>query len=103
MYFVTRLPISIDCRSDSYDSIFVIVNQLRKMVYYEPVTVTINSLGLVEVILDVVIWDYSLPNLIVSNRGSFFISKFWSLLCYFLKIKRRLLTVFPPQIDRQTK
>ena len=30
-------------------------------------------------------------------------SKFWSLPCYFLGIKRRLSTAFHPQIDGQTK
>ena len=51
------------------------------MVYYKPVKVTINAPGLAEVILNVVVWHHGLPDLIVSDRGSLFTSKFWSLFC----------------------
>lgn len=54
--------------------------------------VTINAPGLAEVILDVVVRHHGLPNSIVSDRGAVFTSKFLSLLCHFLKIKRRLCT-----------
>ena len=70
------------------------VDQLKKMVYYKPVKITLNAPGLAEVIIDVVIRHHGLPNIIVTNRGSLFTSKFWSLLCYFLGIKRKLFTAF---------
>ena len=73
------------------------------MVHYKPVKVTINTPGLVKVIVDIVVWHHSLLDLIVSNKGSLFTSKFWSSLCYFLGIKRRLFTAFHPQTDGQTK
>ena len=103
MDFVTGLPILTDWKGDSYDSILLIVNRLTKMVHYEPVKVTINAPGLAEVIIDVVVRHHGLPDSIVTNRGSLFTSKFWSLLCYFLGIKRRLSTAFHPQPDGQTK
>ena len=103
MDFVTRLPISRDWKRESYDFILVIIDQLTKMVHYEPVKVIIETAGLVEVILDVIVWHHTLFNLIVSDRGLLFTSKFWSLLCYLLGIKQRLSTVFHPQIDGQTK
>ena len=53
--FVTSLTLSADWKSDSYDSILVIVDRLTKMVYYEPIKVTIDALGLAEVIIDVVV------------------------------------------------
>ena len=71
------------------------------MVHYEPVTVIIDAPGLAEVILDMVIQYYGLPNSIVTNRGLLFTSKFWSLLCYFLGIKQRLSNVFHPQRNGQ--
>ena len=73
------------------------------MVYYEPVKVTIDAPGLAEVILDVVVHHHGLPDSIVTNRGSLFTSKFWSSLCYFLGVKRRLSTTFHPQTNGQTK
>ena len=71
------------------------------MVHYEPVKVTIDAPGLAEVIVDVVVRHHVLPNSILSDRGSFFTSKFWSLLCYFLGITRRLSITFQAQIDGQ--
>ena len=103
MDFVTGLPISTDWKRESYDSILVIVDWLTKMVHYELVKVTIDAPGLAEVFLDVVIWHHGLSNSILSNRSSFFTSKFWSSLCYFLGIKRRLSTAFHLQTDGQTK
>ena len=55
MDFVTALPILTDWKGDSYNSILVIVDQLTKMVYYEPVKVTIDAPGLAEVIIDMVV------------------------------------------------
>ena len=103
MDFVTGLPILTDWKGDNYDSILVIVNGLTKMVDYKSVKVTFNAPGLAKVILDVVVRHHGLPDLIVTDRGSLFTSKFLSLLCYFLGIKRRLSTVFHPQTDGQTK
>ena len=103
MDFVTGLPQSADWRDDSYDSILVIVNWLMKMVHYEPVQTTITAPALAEVILNIVVRHHGLPDSIVSDRGSVFTSKFWSSLCYFLSIKRRLSTAFHPQTDGQTE
>ena len=55
MDFVTRLPLSSDWKSNSYDSILVIIDRLTKMVHYELVKVTINAPNLSEVILDIVV------------------------------------------------
>ena len=73
------------------------------MVYYKPVKVTIDALGLAEVIIDVVVRHQNFPDSIVIDRGLLFTSKFWSSLCYFLGIKRKLSTAFHPQTDGQTE
>ena len=103
MDLVMGLLILTDWKGDSYDSILVIVDRLTKMVHYEPVKVTIDAPGLAKVIINVVVRHHGLPDSIVTNRGSLFTSKFWSLLCYFLGIKRRLSTTFYPQMDGQTE
>ena len=100
---MTGVPLSADWKSNSYDSILVIVNQLTKMVHYELVKVTIDAPGLAEVIIDVVVWYHGLSDSIVTDRGSIFMFKFWSSLCYFLGIKQWLSTTFHPQTDSQTK
>ena len=55
MDFVTGLLLFTDWKSDSYNSILVIVDQLTKMVHYKPVKVTIDAPGLAEVVLDVLV------------------------------------------------
>ncbi len=101
--FVTGLLISTNWKGDTYDSILVIIDRLTKMVHYEPVKVTIDALGLTEIILDVVVKYHGLPHSIVNDWDSVFTSKFWSSLCYFLEIKQRLFTAFYHQPDGQTK
>ncbi len=101
--FITGLLISTSWKADTYDSILVIVDWLTKIVHYEPVKVTIDAPGLVEVILNVVVRYHGLSDSIVSDQGSVFTSKCWSSLCYFLGIKQRLSTTFHPQTDGQTE
>ena len=103
MDFVMSLLILTDWKGDSYDSILIIVDRLTKMVHYELVKVTIDTPGLAEVIINVVVRHHSLPDSIITNWGSFFTSKFWSSLCYFFGIKRKLSTVFHLQTDGQTE
>ena len=69
------------------------------MVYYKPVKVTINIPGLAKIIIDIAVRYYGLPDLIVTNQRSFFISKFWLLLYYFLGIKQKLSIAFYSQMD----
>ena len=76
MDFVTGLPISTNWKEDSYDSILVIIDQLTKMVHYKQVMITINVPGLAEVKIDIVVYHHSLPNWIMTDRRSLFISKF---------------------------
>ena len=73
------------------------------MMYYKSVKGTINALGLTEGIIDIVMRHHRLPDSIISDRGAIFTSKFWSLLYYFLGIKRQLSTAFRPQTDGQTE
>ena len=94
MEFVTGLQLFVDWKSNNYNSILVIVDQLTKIVYYKPVKVTIDTLGLAKVILDVVVWHYGLPDSIITDKSSLFTLKFWSSLCYFLRVKQKLSIIF---------
>lgn len=64
------LLVFFDWKKDTYNSILVIVDWLTKIVYYKPVKVIIDRLGLAEVILNIVVWHYSFLDLIMTNRGS---------------------------------
>ncbi len=101
MDFVIGRLISANWKDDSYNSILVIVDRLTKIVHYEPVKITIDALDLAKVIIKVVVYYHGVLESIVINRGLLFISKFWSSLCYFLNIKKKLSTAFHPQTNRQ--
>ena len=103
MDFISGLLVLINWKGESYNFILVIVDWLTKMVYYKLVKITLNASRLAKVIIDVVVCYHGLPDSIVTNRGSFFISQLWSSLCYFVGIKRRLSTASHPQTDSQTK
>lgn len=94
------LPISIDWKGKTYNFILIIVDQLMKMVHYELVKVTINTPGLVKVIINVIIWHYSFLDSIVINCELVFTSKFWFILYYFFGINWRLSNAFYLQTDR---
>lgn len=61
------------------------------MIYYELIKAMINSLGLAEMIINVVVQYYSFLELIINNRDSLFNLKFWCLSCYFFDIKQNFL------------
>ncbi len=96
MAFVIGLPILANWKSDSHNSILVIFDWLTKIVHYELVKVTIDVLGLAKVIINVVVRHYGVSESIVRDWGLLYTSKFWSSLCYFLEIKKKLSTAFYP-------
>ena len=102
MNLVTGLPILTNWKGDSYDFLLVIIDWLTKIIHYKPVKITINAPKLVKIIINVVVRHHDLPDLIVTDRGSIFTSKFWSLLYYFLGIKHWLSPAFYLQTDSQT-
>ena len=70
------LSIFIHWKRDSYNLIFIIVDEPIKIVYYKLIKVTINMSSLSKVIIDVMVRYYSLLNSIVINQMSLFILKF---------------------------
>lgn len=87
MDFITRFLIFINWKDKIDDSILVIIDQLIKIVYYQPVKVIINTLAQGKVIIEMIVQHHDLPNSNVNDQGSIFDSKFWSSICYFLGIK----------------
>ena len=76
MDFVTSLPILTDWKEDSYNSIFVMVNWLTKIVNYKLVQVTINVSSLIKIIINMVIRYHGLLGLIIINQELLFTPKF---------------------------
>lgn len=74
--FMIGLPVSINWKSETYNLILFIIDQLTEMVYHELVKVTINTPRLVEVILDIIVQYHNFLNFIVTDWGLLFILKF---------------------------
>ena len=102
MDFITGLPPS-KRRGCVYDAILVIVDRYTKMARYITTTKTVTAVELAELFYEEVICRFGVPKGAVSDRGSVFTSAFWSEMCYYLKMKRRLSTAFHPQTDGQTE
>ena len=72
------------------------------MVLYILTIKNVTAPRLADIYLDI-ITKYGSPKGIVTDRGSLFTSAFWSEICYYLKIKRKLSTAFHPQTDGATE
>jgi hypothetical protein len=94
--FIVGQPVS--RKSDggkSYNLMLVIVNRFSKMARYIPIYDTIDAAQLTSVLVHKhILRGAGVPSSIVSNRGPQFTSKLWSALCYHLRIKHRLYTVY---------
>ncbi|MBW0536853.1 hypothetical protein O181_076568 [Austropuccinia psidii MF-1] len=97
MYFITQLPLS-----NSFDSILVIVDRFSKMAVFIPTMSSITSLDLAHFLKNI-FSKHGFPSRIVSDRGSLFVSSFWTNLCQQLKISRDLSTAYHPETDGQTE
>ncbi|MBW0585553.1 hypothetical protein O181_125268, partial [Austropuccinia psidii MF-1] len=97
MDFITQLPLS-----SSFDSILVIVDRFSKMVVFISTMSSITSLDLAHLFIKNIFSKHGLPSSIVSDRGSLFVSSFWTNLCQQLKIPRDLSTAYHPETDGQT-
>lgn len=101
--FITGLPPSRGSDLRVFDAIFVVVDRYTKVARYHAVTEKITAPELATLFVEKIFKDFGLPEGIISDRGSVFTSKFWSSLCYALKVERRLSTAFHPQTDGQTE
>ncbi|MBW0510243.1 hypothetical protein O181_049958 [Austropuccinia psidii MF-1] len=73
----------------------------QKMAIFIPAYGEINALDLPQIFIHQVISKHGLPVSIVSDRGSLFVSSFWTQLCQQLKISIDLSTAFNSETDGQ--
>ncbi|MBW0582805.1 hypothetical protein O181_122520 [Austropuccinia psidii MF-1] len=96
--FIPQFPLF-----NSFDSILVIVDRFSKMAVFIPTMLSITSLDLAHSFIKNIFSKHGLPSCIVSDRGSLFVSSFWTNLCQQLKISRHLSTAYHPETDAQTE
>lgn len=98
MDFIEPLP-----PSNNFNSILVIVDRLTKWSIFIPTTTKLSAPGLATLFTSCVLSQHGLPDSIVSDRGSKFVSKFWRHLMAQLGIRLNLSTAYHPQTDGQTE
>jgi transposase InsO family protein len=86
-----------------YDSIWVIVDQLTKVVQFIPVKITYSGLQLAELYMSRIVCLHGVPKMIVSDRGTLFTSRFWERLHETLDTQLHFSSAYHPQTDDQTK
>ncbi|MBW0522262.1 hypothetical protein O181_061977 [Austropuccinia psidii MF-1] len=89
--------------SNSFSSMLVIVDRFSKMAVFIPAMSPITLLDLAHFFIKNIVSKNGLPSSIVSDRGSIYVSSFWTHLCQQLKISRDLSTAYHPETDRQTQ
>ena len=94
MDFVESLP-----KSNSKDTILVVVDRLSKYAYFIPLKHPYTALSVTQAFLDNIYRLHGLPTTIVSDRDKIFISHFWKELFGLLKVKLCLSAAYHPQSD----
>ncbi|MBW0503555.1 hypothetical protein O181_043270 [Austropuccinia psidii MF-1] len=72
------------------------------MAIFIPTYGTITALELAQILISHCFSKHGLPISIESDRGSLFVSSFWTQLCQQLKISSNLSIAFHPETDGQT-
>ncbi|KAH9448947.1 hypothetical protein Pst134EA_033175 [Puccinia striiformis f. sp. tritici] len=98
MDFITKLPVS-----SGFDSIMVVVDLLSKMTHFIPCKETYSASRIAQLFRSNIFRLHGLPEKIISDRGSVFISEFWKSLMNSLQIKAGYSTAYHPQTDGQTE
>ena len=102
MNFIIELPFS-RYGNDIYNVIFVIIDRYSKIAFYIFAKSTWSTEDLADVLFNKMFLIFLEIKKMISDRSSLFVSDYWSALCYYICVKRKLNTVFYSQIDEQTK
>ena len=89
--------------SQGYNTIWIAVDRKSKRIRTAPCTTTIDSLGNARLFRDHVWRNHGIPEGIISDRGSQFVSELTQNLSNLLGIKIQSSTSFHPQTDGQTE
>ena len=89
--------------SKGNDMIMVVVDRFTKKSYFLPTHQKVTAQGIATLFRDNVWRDHGIPEKVISDRGTMFISKFMKELCEILGIKQNASMAYHPQTDGQTE
>jgi hypothetical protein len=98
MDMIVKLP-----QSGGFDSILVLVDLLSKMAHFIPCKEVASLATLANLFCKNIFRIHGLPDKIILDRRSTFVSGFWQALMNLLNIKLALSTAYHPQTDGQTE
>ena len=85
--------------SNDFDSIFVVVDCFTKMAHFIPCNKIVTGEKTARLFMNNIYKYHELPNDIISNHGTQFMSKLWQSLFKFLQVEIKLSSAYHPQID----
>ncbi|KAF8752755.1 hypothetical protein RHS01_07336 [Rhizoctonia solani] len=98
MDFIVKLPTSHGC-----DTVWVVVDRFSKMAHFIPTVETIKAPDLARLFLQHIFRAHGLPDTIISDRGSIFVSHFWTRLHELIGVRLKHSTAYHPRTDGQTE
>lgn len=96
--FIVKLPLS-----KGFDSVMVVVDHFSKTAHFIPAHETWKADRLAEAFITHVFKLHGLPDTIISDRGTTFMSQFWTSVLDQLQITPSPSTAFHPQTDGQVE
>lgn len=96
--FIVKLP-----QSGGFDSVMVIVDHFSKTAHFIPAKETWSAYDLALAFVNTVFKLHGLPDKIVSDRGTVFMSQFWKAVLDQLQVNPAPSTAFHPQTDGQVE
>jgi hypothetical protein len=90
-------------KSQGYSVIMVVVDRLTKFAHFVPVKHPYTASAIAQLFLDNIVKLHGLPQSIVSDRDTIFISAFWRELFKLYKVNLLMSTAYHPQTDGQTE
>lgn len=89
--------------SAGFDAILVVVDRLSKRSHFLPTTSDVDSLGIARLFRDHVWRHHGLPDAVLSDRGTQFVSGFMTELYRLIGISSARSTAYHPRTDGQTE
>ena len=90
-------------KSNNFDYLLVIIDQLMSQVYLVPTMTTVTTKGVAWIVLKEIMRLHGIPESIVSNRDTQFTSIFWKELQKLMGTKLLMSAAFHPQTDGATE
>jgi hypothetical protein len=102
MNFIIDLSFNVS-KEIAYDSILVLVNRYTKYARYVRTRQNWIAVQLIDAMIEELFIKYEISEVIITDRESLFIAKYWSAFCYHLKLALRYNIAFYSQTDDQTE